>query len=140
MEFLPEFRRIESDPGIYAQSSKGLNIDHNRINEPGGLTGGSYVGAYFAEPKILIQVQRRELERDCVRARIAADQLGIQRDRSQDNISWLLARRGPSSPTIVSVTRSELRRGSSHYDPLDPELNLQQIRAPERSPARVHVV
>ena len=33
--------------GLYAQSTQGLNFHHNRINEPGMITGGSYVGAYF---------------------------------------------------------------------------------------------
>jgi hypothetical protein len=33
--------------GLYAQSSNGLYFHHNRINNPGMITGGSFVGAYF---------------------------------------------------------------------------------------------
>jgi hypothetical protein len=34
--------------GIYALSSSGLQIDHNRISNPGMVTGGGFVGAIFA--------------------------------------------------------------------------------------------
>ena len=33
--------------GLYAQSTSGLYFHHNRINNPGMITGGSFVGAYF---------------------------------------------------------------------------------------------
>ncbi|MDE2040715.1 MAG: right-handed parallel beta-helix repeat-containing protein, partial [Elusimicrobia bacterium] len=33
--------------GLYAHSVAGLNFDHNRINMPGLLTAGSFIGAYF---------------------------------------------------------------------------------------------
>ena len=33
--------------GFYVQSSSGVNFDHNRINQPGMITGGSAVSAYF---------------------------------------------------------------------------------------------
>ena len=33
--------------GIYAQSSQGLQIDHNRINEPGLITSGNFIAAEF---------------------------------------------------------------------------------------------
>ena len=33
---------------LYAQSAAGLVIDHNRFNEPGMITGGSYVAVSFA--------------------------------------------------------------------------------------------
>src|SRR5208282_4753474 len=32
---------------LYAQSSSGLQIDHNRIDEPGMIVAGSFVGAGF---------------------------------------------------------------------------------------------
>ena len=34
--------------GLYAKSAAGLLIDHNRIGQPGVLTGGNFSGAYFA--------------------------------------------------------------------------------------------
>lgn len=34
--------------GLYALSSSGLQIDHNRISNPGMVTGGGFVGAIFA--------------------------------------------------------------------------------------------
>ncbi|MFA6004169.1 MAG: LamG-like jellyroll fold domain-containing protein, partial [Elusimicrobiota bacterium] len=33
--------------GLYATGSSGINFHHNRINNPGMITGGSAVGAYF---------------------------------------------------------------------------------------------
>lgn len=33
--------------GLYAQSALGLNIDHNRFNQPAMISGGSYSAAYF---------------------------------------------------------------------------------------------
>jgi hypothetical protein len=35
--------------GLYAQASSGLQVDHNRINEPGMITGGTYYGAYLSD-------------------------------------------------------------------------------------------
>ncbi|MFI5348659.1 MAG: right-handed parallel beta-helix repeat-containing protein [Elusimicrobiota bacterium] len=32
---------------LFAQSSKGLNIDHNRFNNPGMIVSGNFTGAYF---------------------------------------------------------------------------------------------
>lgn len=34
--------------GLYGQSIAGLNFHHNRINQPGQVTGGSAIGAYFS--------------------------------------------------------------------------------------------
>ena len=33
---------------LYAQGSTGLQIDHNRFDDPGMVTGGSFYGAYFS--------------------------------------------------------------------------------------------
>ena len=33
---------------LYAQSSSGMQIDHNRIDEPGMITGGTFYGAYLS--------------------------------------------------------------------------------------------
>ncbi|MBI4376735.1 MAG: right-handed parallel beta-helix repeat-containing protein, partial [Elusimicrobia bacterium] len=33
--------------GFYVQNSSGINIDHNRINNPGMIAGGKYTAAYF---------------------------------------------------------------------------------------------
>ncbi|MFA6004431.1 MAG: right-handed parallel beta-helix repeat-containing protein, partial [Elusimicrobiota bacterium] len=33
--------------GLYASNSSGINFDHNRLNQPGMITGGGAVSAYF---------------------------------------------------------------------------------------------
>ncbi|MFI5361937.1 MAG: right-handed parallel beta-helix repeat-containing protein [Elusimicrobiota bacterium] len=39
---------VKKSYGLFVQSSAGLQIDHNEINEPGMITGGTFYGAYLS--------------------------------------------------------------------------------------------